>query len=176
VRIATSVTPATQAAFHVLAMSRGRSDSRLVAELIHAVLKESTRSKSESHGAGHERDPASARITMRLRPADAMAIARRAAARELRPATYLALLVHAHVADAPSIPRAEIRELKRAVASLSAVGRNLNQLILVAHRDRVVDADTRALLKPLALGVEQVRQAVRAHALGNLVSWSIPDA
>jgi predicted DNA binding CopG/RHH family protein len=157
-------------------MSRGLSDSKLIARLIDAVIKESARSKSKSDAVVQEHESASARITIRLRPADAVAIVRRAAARELRPATYLALLVHAHVAGEPHIPRAEVQELKRAVASLSAVGRNLNQLVVAAHRGRGVDAETRTLLRPIVLGVEKVRQAVRAHAAGNLVSWSIPDA
>ena len=165
------VTPDKHAAFQRLAIDRGLSHSKLLLLLIDSALKDNTSTSVEVPLAAREAEPASQRVTIRLRSGDAEAIAQRAVQREMRAATYLAGLVRAHVASRPPLPRAEIEELKRAVASLSAVGRNLNQLVHLAHCGQGVDASTRRLLNPIVMGVERVWQAVKAHVVGNLESW-----
>ena len=109
------------------------SHSKLLLLLIDSALEDNTSTSVDAPLAAREVEPASQRVTIRLRPGDAEAIAQRAALREMRTATYLAGLVRAHVASRPPLPRAEIDELKRAVASLSAVERNLNQRVHLAH-------------------------------------------
>lgn len=170
-RISAWVTPAKHGAFHALATGRGLSCSKLLLLLIDCALTDNPSTDVDATATTREVASASQRITIRLRPEDAGAIARRAAHRSMKPATYLAVLVRAHAAANPPMPRSEIEELKRAVAALSAVGRNLNQLVQAAHRGHGVDAETRRLLTPIVGGVEKVRQAVKAHAAANLASW-----
>lgn len=117
----------------------------------------------------------SRRLTIRLQPGDAEKVHVCARSRGLRPATYLACLVHSHVAAAPSVPAPELAELRRAVAALTAIGRNFNQLVKAAHEGRGIDANTRRLLPPLIDGIEQVRQAVKGYTRANLSSWSARD-
>jgi hypothetical protein len=164
------VRPEKHAAFRRLARHHGQSDSKLLTLLIDHTLRESALSAANPPlqvvlGRATER------LTVRLRPKDAERVHQRAQSRGMRSATYLAYLIHAHVTAAPSVPVAEIAELKRAVASLTAIGRNLNQLVKASHQGQGIDAHLRRLLPPLIGGIEQVHRAVKDYTRANLSSW-----
>ncbi len=71
---------------------------------------------------------ASGRISVRLLPDDLLWVRERAVSRSLPTSTYISLLVRAHLRSLAPLPNEELAALKRSVAELGAIGRNLNQI------------------------------------------------
>ena len=63
-----------------------------------------------------ERHTRDARLYVRLRPEDRLLLSERAAARGMAPATYVSVLVRAHLRSLAKVPREEFMALKRSVA------------------------------------------------------------
>jgi len=111
-------------------------------------------------------------LYVRLRPGDRLLLHERAAARGMASATYVSVLVRAHLRSLAPLPKDELVALKRAVGELGAVGRNLNQIVRAANqgaRAGVVGHDEfKAILK--------ICEALRDHTKGlikaNAASWS----
>ena len=101
--------------FQALAEAQGMSDARLGLIAIRRLLDEEL---AATPSADPEGEPASERITIRLRPGDRRRVRERALARRMRDAGYLAALVRAHVVANPPLPKAEIEELKQAIGAL----------------------------------------------------------
>ena len=123
--------------FATAAVLQGLSESALLKRLVEQMLA----------GAGSEfakverptpiaRD---ARVTVRLVPDDSLLLRERAAARGMPAATYVSSLVRAHLRSLAPLPREELLALKRTVAELGAVGRNLNQIARAANQGERVD-------------------------------------
>jgi hypothetical protein len=66
------------------------------------------------------------RTCVRLHPDDKLVLVERAAARQMAVATYISVLVRAHLRDLSPLPKAELMALKQSVAELGAIRRNLN--------------------------------------------------
>ena len=49
-------------------------------------------------------------------------------------ATYVSVLVRAHLRQLTPLPEEELRALNRVVAELGAIGRNLNQMARATHQ------------------------------------------
>jgi hypothetical protein len=109
--------------FATLARSRGLSESALALSAIRSVQDSGS---LDAYAAG-PRSPATDRITIRLRPGDGEAIARRASERGMKPSAYLAALVRAHVAVNPPLATKELAELKCSVVVLTSLGSFLAQ-------------------------------------------------
>ncbi len=170
-RISAWVRPDRRDAFRRLARSRALSDSRLLTLLIAHALQEN---ELPLPIRPVERDLSRAlseRITIRVTPGDAARILERARAREMRPATYLAALVHSHATAEAAVPVAEIAELKRAVAALTAAGRHLRQMADDAYHENETDSGMRRVLPALVEGVERVRRSVKDYIGANASSW-----
>jgi hypothetical protein len=74
------------------------------------------------------------RAPVRLHPDDKLLLSERAASRQMAAATYISVLVRAHLRNLSPLPKDELLALKQSVAELSAIGRNLNQLTRLAHQ------------------------------------------
>ncbi len=109
--------------FGTLARSRGLSESALALSAIRSVKD----SGSLDPYATGPRTPATDRITIRLRPGDGEAIARRASERGMKPSAYLAALVRAHVVVNPPLATTELAELKHSIVVLTRLGTLLAQ-------------------------------------------------
>lgn len=109
--------------FRVIAASRGMSEARLGLIAIRSLLDDAVIPRSSTATAV---EPASERITIRLRPGDRQCIRTRAAERGMKDAGYLAALVRAHVLANPPLPAAEMRALKASVAALVQAIANLS--------------------------------------------------
>ena len=124
---------------------------------------------TETEPERHTRD---ARLYVRLRPEDRLLLHERATARGMAPATYVSVLVRAHLRSLAPLPKEELMALKRSVAELGAFGRNLNQIA------RTVNQGERAALPGGADVVTMLRiaDALRNHfkALlkANELSWT----
>ncbi len=86
-------------------------------------------------------------------------------------ATYASVLVRAHLRDQVPLPKEELLALKRSVAELRAIGRNLNQIARLANQGgRTAPAgmdQVRAMLKVS----EGLRDHVKALLRANERSW-----
>jgi hypothetical protein len=119
---------AEKARFATLAAASGVSESALAMIAIRKVL-DADGTALRGSLPSPARGPATDRITIRLRPGDGKSITRRAAQRGMKPSTYLAALVRAHVAVNPPLTANELAALKQSVAVLAGVGRLLAQAI-----------------------------------------------
>jgi hypothetical protein len=155
--IATRTPVETKRRFTALAASRGMTESRLLTLLIETVLE---RNADAGHDASlHHDAKTSERMSLRLKADDCALLAARAARRGMRTASYVAMLVRAHIRREKPLPMPEIELLKVSVAQLSSFSRQLD--------DSRTD-ELRAL-------VETVRREVAEIVRNNLVSWESVD-
>jgi len=112
-----------------------------------------------------------ARVFVRLRPEDHVLLRERAAGREMATATYASIVLRTHLRGVTLIPDRELLELKRSVAELGVIGRNLNQIVRVANQSgRIAGPSSQELLALLRACVglrDHVKKLIRA----NSASW-----
>jgi hypothetical protein len=163
-------TPAEKQRFAELAAARGISESALALIAIRALLESNMQASVEGTQPA-TREPATDRITIRLRPGDRHNIGDRAARRGMKASTYLAALARAHIAANPPVPSAELSHLKTTVAALAALSR------VLAEIDRRI-RETGEGARELETNLYKTRVAVRALELvtadftrAALVSW-----
>jgi hypothetical protein len=112
-----------------------------------------------------------ARLYVRLRSEDRFLLHDRAAARGMAPATFVSALVRSHLRNLAPLPKEELLSLKRSVAELGAIGRNLNQIAKAANQGSKLRGPGRDDLR----GVIRVAEAFRDHVKGllkaNQTSW-----
>lgn len=119
---------------------------------------------------------AASRLNIRLRTDDRLLLHERAAARGMASATYISVLVRSHLRSLAPLPKEELLALKRAVAELGAIGRNVNQIARAANEGRPIAGmgrdEFRAILK--------ISEALRDHTKNliktNTASWSCGHA
>jgi hypothetical protein len=87
-------------------------------------------------------------------------------------ATYISVLIRAHLRELTPLPKEELLALKRTIAELGSIGRNLNQIAHAANRgERVAGPrweDLRAILKVC----EALRDRVKELLVANIRSWA----
>ena len=162
---------ATKAAFGVLARHQGVTDSALLRRMIDLSLQSvGVVSGTDAVGA---RQPSArgSRLTVRLRGDDQLLLRERAAARGMAPATYVSVLTRAHLRSLAPLPRDELLALKRTVAELGAIGRNLNQIARAANQGERVDGRGPHEVQLMLRICEALRDHVKALLLANLRSW-----
>ena len=115
--------------------------------------------------------PRTARLMIRLRADDQILLRERAAARGMAPATYVSVLTRAHLRSLAPLPREELLGLKRAVAELGIIGRNLNQIARAANQGKLVTSPGRDDLKAMLRICEALRDHVKGLLVANLRSW-----
>lgn len=157
-----------KARFAWLAERAGMSESALALVAIRKLFDDAPSTPSNS---GPARLAATDRITIRLRPGDGSAIARRAAERGMKASGYLAALVRAHLRTKPPLPAHELRALKEGVAVLAG----LDRILAPIARSAALTGPERDVLRR---DLEYTRAAVaaleqRMHDLAKaaLVSW-----
>jgi hypothetical protein len=126
------VTPAMKHLVRELAKRENITESALVKQLLEVVLRTSALAgfpKVEEL----DRPNRESRLYVRLDVDDRMMLTSRATMRGMRSATYVSLLVRSHLRGVAPLPKEELLTLKRCVAELSAIGRNLNQIAKASH-------------------------------------------
>jgi len=170
--LATWVTPETKQRFGALAHLQGLSESALLKRLVVLTLQSINVADLDTRPT--RRRARDARLCVRLRPEDKRLLRERAAARSMAPATYVSVLVRAHLHELAPLPKEELLALKGSVAELGAIGRNLNQLAKAANvGSRIAPGrdDLRAMLKIC----EGLRDHVKSLIKANLSSWETGD-
>ena len=159
--------------FRLMAAARGLSEARLGLIAIRSLLDEAVMPASSNATAV---EPASERITIRLRPGDRLRISQRAAERRMKDASYLAALVRAHVVANPPLPTAEVRELKHAVAALvraiAELSANARELARTPQYANTLWDDLRRIrARVIALEVQ-----FHAYTKAAIIAWEAPSA
>lgn len=157
-----------KARFAWLAERAGMSESALALVAIRKFLVDAPAAPSDTVLA---RLAATDRVTIRLRPGDGSAIARRAAERGMKASGYLAALVRAHLRTKPPSPVTELRALKEGVAVLAGLGGVLAQ---IAPGATLTGPEREALRRDLAhtrAAVAHLEQRVHDLAKAALASW-----
>lgn len=163
------VSRATKERFSARARIEGMSESALLRRIVEAAIGPPSCSE-ESATVPVEPIPASGRLSVRLRSDDFLLLRERARCRGLPAATYVSFLVRSHLRRLAPIPERELKELKRAIAEISAVGRNLNQIARASNDGQFREpgkGDVDVLLRACV----RLRDAMKQVINRNLESW-----
>ena len=117
-----------------------------------------------------------ARVTIRLVPEDRALLRERAAARTMPAATYVSVLVRAHLRQLAPLPDRELSALQSAVNELAVLGRNLNTIARSFQQDRREVAPGRSEVYAMLKICEGLRDRFRELIKANLVSWELGRA
>jgi hypothetical protein len=166
----TWVTRDTKARFAALARQQGITASALLKRLVDAALVPTTAITFPSPDSV-EPVVASGRLSIRLLSDDLLLLRERAQVREMPTSTYVSLLVRSHLHFLTPLPSAELVVLKRSVAEISAIGRNLNQIARAFNQGERSDGASKADLYALLRALTGLRVHIRALINANLVSW-----
>lgn len=169
--IAARVSTEMKSQLHRLAEREQITESALVRQLLETMLRSSV-SNDQPPLEPAEKVTRDSRLSVRLGPDDRLLLAERSAARDMAAATYVSVLVRSHLRGVVPLPKEELIALKRSVAELGAIGRNLNQIARVANqggRTAAIGLDhVRAMLQVS----EGLRDHVKALLRANEQSWS----
>ena len=168
--VAARVTPEMKTLLRALAEREQLTESALVRQLLEFMLRRSSGEgfpKLESL----EKVSRDARLTLRLEPDDRILLCQRAAARGLRSATYVSVLVRSHLRNLAPLPKEELSALKRSVAELGAIGRNLNQIARAANQGGKLTGPGREDLRAMLKLAEALRDHVKGLLRANQASW-----
>ena len=149
------------------------TESIWLKRLVIQALSESRESVPDAIGSTirADRDSRDARLCVRLRQDDRLLLHGRAAARGMAPATFVSVLVRSHLRGIAPVPREELLALKRSVAELGVIGRNLNQIARAANQGTKPDGPGREDLRAMLRVVEALRDHVKALLRANELSW-----
>jgi hypothetical protein len=115
-------------------------------------------------------------MLVRLRIEDRLLLNARAEARGRRPSTYASVLLRSHMRQLTPLPKDELLALKRSIAVLASIGRNINQIAKAANQGgRIADstgAEFRAMLKICVA----LRDNTKALLKANETSWVTGNA
>jgi Bacterial mobilisation protein (MobC) len=169
--IVARVSSETKARLRALAERQQLSESALLRRLVEFVLQKAGSAPiitATPIGAGPLR---TARLMIRLRPDDQILLRDRAAARGMPPATYVSVLARAHLRSLAPLPKEELLALKRTVAELGTIGRNLNQIARAANQGQLVTSPGRDDLTAMLRVCLTLRDNLKRVLLANLKSW-----
>jgi hypothetical protein len=108
---------------------------------------------------------------IRLRPDDQILLRERAAARGMPAATYVSVLTRAHLRSLAPLPAEELLALKRTIAELGSIGRNLNQIARAANQGQLATSPGRNDLEAMLRVCRALRDNLKQVLLANLKSW-----
>ena len=170
--IAARVPADTKARLKALAAGCGVSESALLKDLLQLTLGGSV--IPEHDGAEPVvRAGRRARLYVRLRSDDQLLLRERAGARRMAPATYISVLVRAHLRQLAPLPAEELRALNRLVADLGAIGRNLSQMSRSTHQPAPAAETRRIDVMAMIRVCEALRDHVKALLKANAASWRV---
>lgn len=168
--IAARVSLETKARLRKLAEQRQLSESALLKRLLELTLDGGADPKLGSPGRAR-RVARGARLYLRLQPDDRLLLAERAAARDMAAATYVSVLVRAHLRHLTPLPKDELMAFRRSIAELGAIGRNLNQIAHTVHRGGSAAGPRREDVVAMLRVCTALRDHFKATLLANLRSW-----
>jgi predicted DNA binding CopG/RHH family protein len=168
--VAARVTPEMKTLLRVLAEREQLTESALVRQLLEVMLRMSAKEGFPKVDT-LETVSRDARLSVRLAPEDRILLSDRATARGMPSATYVSVLVRSHLRNLAPLPKEELMALKRSVAELGAIGRNLNQIARATNQGAKPAGPGREDLKGMLRVAEGLRDHVKALLKANQNSW-----
>ena len=165
----------TKMRFRALAARQQLTESALLKRLIDLTVQSANLASSEALKPVH-REPRDARLYIRLRSEDQRLLRERASARQLAAATYVSVLVRAHLRELAPLPKDELMALKRSVAELGVIGRNINQIARAVNQGGGVVGPSREDLRAILKVCEALRDNVKGLIRTNVNSWELGHA
>ena len=172
--ITARVTSEMKERFAAVARNQAPSESALLKRLVEAALVAVTAVKPQVTQAV-EPVPVGGKISVRLRSDDLLLLRERAKARAMPTSTYVSLLIRSHLRALTPLPTAELEALKRSVAEISAIGRNLNQIARAVSQDERPNGARKADLQALLRALNAMRVHIKSLINSNLESWRRGD-
>jgi len=111
------------------------------------------------------------RLYVRLRREDRLLLHERAAARGMASATYVSVLLRAHLRALTPLPKDELAALKEVVGELGAIGRNLNQITRAINQGARVTGPGREEFRAILKICEALRDHTKGLIRTNTASW-----
>jgi predicted DNA binding CopG/RHH family protein len=170
VHLSTWVDEETKRRFTAIANHEGVSESALLKRMVALMLQSTT---ARTTLIPTDRSPRDTRLTVRLRPDDQQLLKERAVARDMPAATYVSVLVRAHLRSLAPLPKEELLALRRTVSELSVIGRNLNQIARAAHQSPRASGPHQEEVRTMLRLCEGLRDHVKALLKANLRSWEV---
>jgi len=170
--LATWVDRETKERFSSLAQYQGLTHSGLLKRMIELALRSADAASLDKPFVSDETTARASRLTVRLRPDDQVLLRERAAARGMAPATYVSVLVRAHLRALTPLPKEELMALRGVAAELGAIGRNLNQIARMANQGASGIANGRDEVRSMLKIAAGLRDHVKGLVRANERSWS----
>ena len=146
------------------------TESALVRQLLETLVR-TCATESPTTGETDDTELRAERLSVRLSEDDRLLLRERASARGMPSATYVAVLVRSHLRKLTPLPTGELAALKRSIAELGAIGRNLNQIARTLSAGGRTDgpgSEHAALMLKIAVAL---RDHIRALVRANETSW-----
>jgi hypothetical protein len=164
------VSTETKAVLRRMAEREEISESALVKQILGSSLRTSVLDELPSppkEGRGNRE----ARLTVRLSWDDLRLLAALAEGRSLAWGTYAAVVLRSHLHKTIPLPRDQVLDLRRAVAELSAIGRNLNQIARATNMGERVSLPGRQEVMAMLKVAEALRDHIKVIMKANQASW-----
>jgi hypothetical protein len=115
-------------------------------------------------------------MLVRLTIEDRLLLDARAEARGMRPATYASVLLRSHLRQLTPLPKDELLALKRSIAELGSIGRNINQIARAVSGGGEVPGSLRGEFWAMLKICSALRDNIKALLSANLASWAAGHA
>ena len=165
-----------KARLHAIAHDRGVTESDLLKKLVDVALLQGTGTPDLNIAQPVSAVSRNTRVFVRLRREDHLLLRGRAAGRGMAAATYASIVLGTHLRGVARIPDREFAELKRAVAELGVIGRNLNQIARVANETRRANGPSTQDLQAVLRACTALRDRMKDLLHANTLSWETSHA
>src|SRR6185437_3565361 len=171
----THVTEQTKRMVQALVAQHGFTEAAWLRRLVETTLQ-AANPNFAADDSGRRRCDRPNRLTIQVSADDHDLLEARAEARYLAPSTYVWFFLRAHLRALAPLPSAELGALKRAVAELAAIGRNINQIARAVQQSGRAAGPEHQELVALLKVCEGLRDHVKSLIKANLASWEIGHA
>lgn len=110
-------------------------------------------------------------VFVRFHQEDRLLLEARAAARGMRPATYVSVLTRSHLRSLAPLPKEEFLALKRSIGELASIGRNINQVAKAANQGGQIPASVREEFRAMLKICVALRDNTKSLLQANINSW-----
>ena len=110
-------------------------------------------------------------VFVRFHQEDRLLLEARAAARGMRPATYVSVLTRSHLRSLAPLPKEEFLALKRSIGELASIGRNINQIAKTANGGGQLPASALEEFRAMLKICVALRDNTKKLLQGNVNSW-----
>jgi hypothetical protein len=115
-------------------------------------------------------------VFVRFDQEDRLLLEARAAARSMRPTTYVSVLTRSHLRSLAPLPKEEFLALKRSIGELAAIGRNINQIAKAANGGGQLPASVLEEFRAMLKICVALRDNTKTLLQANINSWKAGHA